>query len=76
LSPGESCVDLVPVRDARLTVLPAEIHRPAVALRREIEQPRLERLAFHTEVVELLDEVLDLGRDALHLALQAFGFFA
>src|SRR5437660_5159143 len=69
LSGGEASVELMPVFDALLTVLPAEIHRPAVQLAAEVDQPLG---AFHldAELGHLAQQIAEFGDDAGRSRLQ------
>jgi Mannosyltransferase (PIG-V) len=57
----------MPVRDLRLSDLPAEQHVLVAPARREVHEPLVEVLYLDAEVVELLHGVCDAGQLALDL---------
>jgi hypothetical protein len=70
-APGVARVGLVPVSHGVLAEAPAEKYTPSVALPREVHQPRVEREAIlYSQIADLADASVDLGRDLLRLALQ------
>src|SRR5581483_4621392 len=58
---GEAVVVAVPERDLVLAEPPAEEHLLAVAHRREVDEPRVEILDEHAEVLQGVDRTRELG---------------
>ena len=68
LAPGEALFHAVPVVDALLTQLPAEVDFLALRRVREINQALVEVLHHAAGLLDLLDGFLQLGRELLALA--------